>query len=100
MSTRSMTVLADQARTYPLNLYRHWDGYPAYAGLALAEVLEKSTNATQAASKLLQLLNRDEEGNINKYGSAHPYELADWGPDQQGDLEHVYRAQQTKAGAR
>lgn len=90
-----MTVLSDLQRPYPLNLYRHCDGYPACAGLALAEVLGKSKNATQAAGRLLRLL---YDGKT--YGDPHIYEFADWGPQDQGDLEHVYEVHQTVAGAR
>ena len=92
MSTRSMTVLEGEAM--PLRLYRHCDGYPAFAGKALADALspagtlDKDNGPIQATARLLR-----ETYEATSYCAARPiYELAHWAPEQQGDLEHVYVA--------
>lgn len=80
MSTRSMTILESDhgVRIY---LCRHCDGYPAGAGVALFGALENTGPYAQAAHAARALLSRPGD-----------YELADWTPDDQGDLEHVYHA--------
>lgn len=97
MSTRSMTVL-ESPNGVRINLYRRCDGYPAYAGATLAKALAfdgERIYAPSAAEVATKLLAETHEG----FGGAPrpDYELADWGPDDQGDLEHVYLAKRTES---
>lgn len=87
MSTRSMTVL-----TLPgcgdekaLPLYRHWDGYPAVAGMALADALDGARDMEEVVVRLLG----DREEYEGKDRGPN-YRLATYQPERQGDLEHVY----------
>jgi len=93
VSTRSMVVLrGGKGQSATIFLYRHMDGYPACAGLDLAEAIGDNTQikrpAAQLARKLLDL--RYEKQDYQEKASSI-YELADWLPEEQGDLEHVYR---------
>jgi hypothetical protein len=67
------------------NLYRHCDGYPAEAGAALLEAVARAHGVGQpsAAEVTRRLLGQPSE-------ERGDYELADWRPEDQGDLEHVY----------
>lgn len=89
MSTRSMVVFMDSgygSRGRTLSLYRHWDGYPAESGAAILEALKGAQDCEEAASRLLS-----NRYNATSYKGSEPvYRLADWTPEQQGDLEHVY----------
>lgn len=81
MSTRSMTLVQ---QTYSgdrdafIPLYRHCDGYPAEAGAALLEALKDNPRTCEDIVRRLLV------------GDIGEYRLATWGPEEQGDLEHVY----------
>lgn len=88
MSTRSMVTLAEAGMT-PIHLYRHWDGYPAAAGATLAQQVRAWSRATwpsvpDLAARLLALRSH------GSLGERPIYELANWEPSQQGDLEWIY----------
>lgn len=82
-----MTVLRNGTTT--IHLYRHCDGYPACAGVDLATALTKHAKGGIADVAATLLAQRYETG-ITSSPSRPVYELADWTPEQQGDLEHVY----------
>lgn len=90
MSTRSMVVIQNtHARSgghVTLYLYRHCDGYPAGAGETLNRILDEAGEHPDAASVASRLLAERYEGQRGR----PVYELADWTPEQQGDLEWVY----------
>lgn len=91
MSTRSMTIFNGRGAT--INLYRHCDGYPAGAGDSLLEAIgttEKHRLQLGAIATALVDL-RYPCPSYDPSGKTRPvYELADWAPEGQSDLEHVY----------
>ena len=83
MSTRSMTLL-ESAHGVRIYLYRHCDGYPACAGDSILQAIERAGGKVNAARVAAELL-ADKEAS---------YELADWKPEDRGDLEHVYHVRE------
>jgi hypothetical protein len=89
MSTRSMT-LVQQSYSGPdafIPLYRHCDGYPAEAGAAIVEALNSLTaekDGSRLSGACEAIVSRLLKGDIGEY------RLANWMPNDQGDLEHVY----------
>jgi hypothetical protein len=76
-----------------LTLYRHCDGYPAEAGAAIIEVLKGNPPDCEAILAGLLAMRYDR-----KDGTSEPiYRPVTYGPDQQGDLEHVYSIRRQKA---
>lgn len=73
-----MTVLSNPRAT--IYLYRHCDGYPAEAGRSLVDAI-KAQGQSGIAEIAQELLTPSAK---------HKYELVDYQPDEQGDLEHVY----------
>jgi hypothetical protein len=80
-----------------LTLYRHCDGYPAEAGAAIVEVLKGNPPDCETILAGLLSMRYNHEGRP----SEPIYRPVTYGPDQQGDLEHVYaiRRQHTEDGA-
>lgn len=101
MSTRSMTIVeqpysGDADAFVPL--YRHCDGYPAEAGAALCEILAREPQDAEAIVCALLALRYDQ----SPYQS-HPepvYRAATWQPEDQGDLEHVYKVHRAEGAWR
>lgn len=82
-----MTLVAGERAT--VYLYRHCDGYPAEAGTTLYAAL-----GTEAAPASFDAAVR----HLLAGADGSRYELADWKPEHQGDLEHVYEARHRKSG--
>ena len=80
MSTRSCVVIEGRSAGH-LDLYRHFDGYPAEAGASLLVALKETDSPELVAARLLV-----EARDIDD--PRPQYEITD--AEQHGDLEHVY----------
>ena len=93
MSTRSMTVVASGSGTFTY-LYRHHDGYPAIAGAAIVRALERKPADPEAMVCALLSNRYNAKGDEVKLDwteqGERVYQLVNYGPEKQGDLEHVY----------
>ena len=91
MSTRSMTVIRSQGCS--VNLYRHFDGYPAEAGASLLAAIGSDQAYKAPAGVVDALLQYGRPGPDARPWEHPDYEVAFYGAEDQGDLEHVYLAE-------